>query len=132
MVQAQWPGQNDLDDIFVFELSIDKIIVAEKTETQYEALNPYPGSSRDIALLVDASVSHAEIERVITAKGGPYLSTVHLFDLYAGENIEQGKKSVAYSLHFANPMATLKEDEVNTAFNQIQEALINQFDLEVR
>ncbi len=124
--------ENDLKDTFVFELSLDKIVAAEKIATEYETLNLYPGSSRDIALLVDASVTHAEIEQVISENGGDYLESIHLFDLYAGENIEKDKKSVAYSLYFVNPKATLKEDEVNNDFNRIQEALIDTFKLEVR
>lgn len=124
--------ENDLKDTFVFELSLDKIVAAEKTATEYTPLNPYPGSSRDIALLVDASVTHAELEQVISENGGKYLSNIHLFDLYAGENIEKNKKSVAYSLSFVNPKATLKEEEVNNAFTQIAEALMNTFKLEVR
>ncbi len=124
--------ENDLKDTFVFELSIDQIISAEKIAIEYTSLNLYPGSSRDIALLVDASVTHAELERVIAEHGGEYLDSIHLFDLYAGENIEKDKKSVAYSLYFVNPKETLKEDEVNTAFNHIQEALVTAFDVEVR
>ncbi len=124
--------ENDLDNTFVFEVSIDKIIEADKVETHYTALNPYPGSSRDIALLVDSSVTHAELRQVISENGGEHLSDIHLFDLYAGENIADDKKSVAYSLYFANPKATLKEDEVNNDFNRIQKALVDKFNLEVR
>lgn len=124
--------ENDLSETFVFEVSLDQIIHAEKIANQYIPLNPYPGSSRDIALLVDATVSHAEIKDVIETHGGAYLSDIHLFDLYEGENIAAGKKSVAYSLAFENPLATLKEKEVNEAFENIKEALVKTFDLEVR
>ena len=124
--------KNDLQDTFVFELSLDQIIAAEKNEKQYLPLNPYPGSSRDIALLVDADISHAEIKAVIEDNGGPYLTAIHLFDLYDGENIAADKKSVAYSLSFENPLATLKEKEVNQAFENIKAALLNEFDLEIR
>lgn len=124
--------ENDLDDSFVFELSLDKLIAADKIKTSYEAINPYPSSSRDIALLVDASVSHAEIEKVISKEAGKYLSEIHLFDLYDGENIEEDKKSLAYSLSFENKKATLKEAEVTEAFENIKKALIDQFDLEIR
>lgn len=124
--------ENDLGDTFVFELSLDRIIIADKITSQFTPLNPYPASSRDIALLVDSSVSHAEIKEVILENAGEYLTEIHLFDLYDGENIARNKKSVAYSLSFANPKATLKEDEVNSAFDNIKEALISRFDLEVR
>lgn len=123
---------SDLKDTFVFELSINKIVNAQKEEVGYTALNRYPGSSRDIALLVSEEVTHADLESVILENGGEWLQNIQLFDLYDGENIEDGKKSMAYSLYYANPNATLKEDEVNNDFNRVQEALINKFDVEIR
>ncbi|MDN6161596.1 MAG: phenylalanine--tRNA ligase subunit beta, partial [Atopostipes sp.] len=86
--------ENDLEDSFIFELSLDKIIAAEKVNRGYQAINPYPSSSRDIALLVDRTVSHAEIKSVIRKEAGEYLTNIHLFDLYEGENIEENKKSM--------------------------------------
>jgi phenylalanyl-tRNA synthetase beta chain len=123
---------SDLKDTFVFELSINKIVNAQKEEVGYTALNRYPGSSRDIALLVSEEVTHADLESVILENGGEWLQSIQLFDLYDGENIEDGKKSMAYSLYYANPNATLKEDEVNNDFSRVQDALIKKFDVEIR
>ncbi len=123
---------NDLDDTFVFEISLDKLVEAEKEAISYTRLNRYPGSSRDIALLVNEEVSHSDIERVIAENGGNRLQDIHLFDLYEGKNIEAGKKSMAYSLYYVNPEATLKEDEVNAAFEAVKEALIKEFNVEIR
>lgn len=123
---------NKLEDSYVFELSLDKLIAAEKIPTQYERINPYPTSSRDIALLVDKSISHAEIEKVIAEEAGEYLTKIHLFDFYDGKNIAEDKKSVAYSLSFENTKRTLREEEVNETFEEIKEALIEKFDLEIR
>ena len=83
-------------------------------------------------MLVDEEVTHQELERVIQENGGEFLQSVHLFDLYDGENIEAGKKSIAYSLYFANPSATLKDEEVNASFDAIKEALIDTLKVEVR
>ena len=124
--------QSDLKDTYVFELAVDKIVTAPKNSIEYTELNRYPGSSRDIALLVDENVTHAELETVISTNGGPWLQEIHLFDLYEGERIEVGKKSMAYSLYYANPNATLKEEEVKASFEQVKKALINQFDIEIR
>lgn len=124
--------ENDLEDTFVFEVSLDQIVQAEKIAKEYTPLNPYPGSTRDIALLVDATVSHADIKKVIIDNGGTYLSGIHLFDLYEGENIADDKKSVAYSLSFENPLATLKEKEINQAFENIKEALLKELNVEIR
>lgn len=123
---------NDLEDSFIFELSLDKMIRGEKIARKYQKINPYPSSSRDIALLVDRSISHAKIEEVIREEAGEYLTDIHLFDLYEGENIAEDKKSMAYSLSFESKKRTLKEKEVNDAFDQIKDALVREFDLEIR
>ena len=124
--------ENDLGDTFVFELSLDQLVDADKDAITYTALNRYPGSSRDIALLVNEEVAHQELVKVIQENGGEYLQNIHLFALYAGENIEVGKKSIAYSLYFANPNATLKEEEVSAGFEAVKQALIEMFNVEVR
>lgn len=123
---------NDLDDTYVFELSLDRLVAAAKETIEYTVLNRYPGSSRDIALLVDKEVSHSDIERVIRQNGGDRLQSVQLFDLYEGENIQEGKKSMAYSLYYVNPKATLKEEEVNTAFENVKDALVKELNVEIR
>lgn len=125
-------NNSDLNDTFVFELSLEKIVAAAKQPIEYTPLNRYPGSSRDIALVVDETVTHQALKQVIIEHGGERLQNIQLFDLYAGENIEAGKKSVAYSLYYANPNATLKEDEVNEGFEQVIQALIEAFDVEIR
>jgi len=123
---------NDLGDTYVFELSLAQLVQAEKEAIEYKILNRYPGSSRDIALLVDQTVTNQELEAVIAKQGGNYLQEITLFDLYAGENIETGKKSMAYSLYYANPQATLKEAEINEDFEQVKQALIDEFQVEIR
>src|SRR5699024_7108892 len=85
--------QSDLADTFVFELSIDQLVNAKKEAVEYTALNRYPGSSRDIALLVEEDITHAELEAVISENGGKWLQRIQLFDLYEGDHIEAGKKS---------------------------------------
>lgn len=125
-------NNKDLEDTFVFELSLDKMIEAPKEAIEYTMMNRYPGSTRDIALLVDETVTHEELKEIIVQNGGERLQNIQLFDLYDGENIEDGKKSVAYSLYYANPQATLKEEEVNEGFNQVKTALVETFNVEIR
>lgn len=125
-------AENDLEDTFVFELSLDSIVEADKEAIEFTRLNRYPGSSRDIALLVDEDITNADLVEVIKENGGEWLQDIHLFDLYAGENIEPGKKSIAYSLYFANPDATLKEDEVKRDFERVKNALVTTFSVEIR
>jgi phenylalanyl-tRNA synthetase beta chain len=88
--------------------------------------------TRDIALLVDEAVTNQEITQLIEAKGGKYLADVHLFDIYNGDKIEAGKKSMAYKLSYLNPEATLVEEEVTLAFDKVQKALVETFHVVVR
>lgn len=122
----------DLKDTFVFELNVDALVEAEKDPVVYSTIPKFPGTSRDIALLVDEAVTHNEIIQVIEAHGGLWLQKTRLFDLYQGENIEEGKKSLAYSLSYLNPEATLKEENVNNDFEAVKKALQDELQAEVR
>lgn len=124
--------QFDLEDTYVFELNLEALVQAEKNPVLYNTIPKYPGTSRDIALLVDESVTHRQVMDVIEANGGKWLQQVRLFDLYQGEHIEQGKKSVAYSLAYLNPEATLKEEEVNKDFEKVKTALAEKLSAEIR
>lgn len=125
-------SEYDLSDTYVFELNVDALVDAEKEEVIYNTIPKYPGTSRDVALLVDDSVNHEQVVSVIEENSGQWLQKVTLFDLYQGENIEEGKKSVAYSLAYLNPNATLKEQEINADFEKVQEALKKELNAEIR
>lgn len=99
----------------MFELNLDALIDMPKQANQYEPISKYPAVTRDIALLVDKTVTNAEILALINKKGGAYLKSVNLFDVYAGKNVPADKQSMAYTLTYQNPTATLTDDEVNQA-----------------
>lgn len=125
-------NDRDLGETYVFELSLDALVSAEKDPVVYSTIPKYPGTSRDIALLVEETVTHEQVVSVIEENSGQWLQKVTLFDLYQGENIEEGKKSVAYSLSYLNPEATLKEKEVNKDFEAVQAALQKELNAEIR
>ncbi|MEG0312556.1 MAG: phenylalanine--tRNA ligase subunit beta [Carnobacterium sp.] len=122
----------DLKDTYGFEINLQKVLDSEKKPTIYQTIPKYPGMTRDIALLVDEAVTNQEITQLIEAKGGKYLADVHLFDIYNGDKIEAGKKSMAYKLSYLNPEATLVEEEVTLAFDKVQKALVETFHVVVR
>lgn len=131
-IHPEIAGVFDLEETYVFELSVDALVAAEKNSVLYAAIPKYPGTSRDIALLVEETISHNEVMDVIEANGGKWLQQVRLFDLYQGEHIEAGKKSIAYSLAYLNPEATLKEEEVNKDFEKVKKALKQELNAEIR
>lgn len=119
-------------ETYAFELDLDAIMAIKKRSAKYEAISRYPAITRDLAILVDQDITAAELVAKIEAAGGNYLHDVVLFDLYTGANVADDKKSLAYTLHFVNPAATLVDDEVNAAVDRITKQLKQAFDAEIR
>ena len=88
--------------------------------------------SRDIAMLVSEKISNQEVISVIKQAAGRFLSDVAIFDVYQGKNIDLGFKSLAYSLTFTNPEATLTDEEVNKAMEKVTKALTENFSAIIR
>ncbi|MCR5544734.1 MAG: phenylalanine--tRNA ligase subunit beta, partial [Eubacterium sp.] len=86
---------------------------------------------RDLALVCNKEVYVGDIEKIIRKNAGKYLETLELFDVYEGEQLGEGKKSVAFSLSFRSVDHTLKDEEVNPAIDKILEALKAQ-NIEIR
>ena len=122
----------DLKQTYIFEINFDVLVEAEKQEKIFSSIPRYPGSTRDIAFVVDEGTAHSDIVSVIEENGGKWLRDIRLFDIYTGESIGTGQKSVAYSLYFLNPEATLVEETVQKAFDKIKQALEEEFQAEVR
>jgi phenylalanyl-tRNA synthetase beta chain len=98
--------------IQVFDLNLDRLFSYIKPARYFQEIPRFPGVSLDMALEVDEHVRVNELEKVIIEKGGRLLRSVHLFDLYQGEQLEEGKKSVAYSLYFRADDRTLDMEEI--------------------
>ena len=113
----------DLKETYAFEIDFEAIIAAPKEVITQQPIPKFPGVTRDVALLVDETVTHQQIVKTIKENGGKFLKEVHLFDIYQGKGIEHGKKSVAYSMSFLNPEATLVDEDINKAFTKLVAAL---------
>ncbi|WP_107995109.1 phenylalanine--tRNA ligase subunit beta [Trichococcus paludicola] len=113
----------DLKETYAFEIDFEAIIAAPKEVITQQPIPRFPGVTRDVALLVDETVTHQQIVKTIKENGGKFLKDVHLFDIYQGKGIEDGKKSVAYSMAFLNPEATLVDEDINKAFTKLVAAL---------
>lgn len=124
--------QFKIKDTYVFDLNFDSLFELPKKEQNYEPVSKYPSITRDIALLIDEDINNDDIVAVINKRGGAYLTDVKLFDLYDGENVPEGKKSLAYTLTFQNKRDTLVDEDVNKAMAKVQRNLEREFDVEVR
>ena len=109
--------------IYCCELMFDAIMRHANTEIVYTPLPKYPSTSRDIALLVDEDMAVGKIEEVIRKHGKKILEDVKLFDVYRGKQVEEGKKSVAFTLTYRDKDKTLTDDEVAAVHNDVLNAL---------
>ena len=89
----------------------------------YENIIKYPANTRDISMLVPKELPVGSLEDVIEKKGGHMLDEYHLFDIYEGEQVAEGLKSVAYSLSFRAKDRTLTNEEVDEVMEKILEGL---------
>lgn len=113
----------DLKDTYVFEISLKDVLEADVAPLQYESIPRFPSITRDIALVVDKGMTAGELQTIITESGGTLLKEVYVFDLYEGERMETGKKSIAFSLKYFDPEKTLTDEEVTKAHDQVLAAV---------
>ena len=116
----------DLKDTYVFELSLKAVLEAATVALRYEGIPRFPSITRDIALVVDKETVSGVLKDIIQTAGGKLLKEVNVFDLYEGDRMEEGKKSIAYSLKYMDPERTLTDEEVTKVHTQVLEALRNQ------
>lgn len=111
------------DETFFMEMTM-KAVLSHLQDMQIQSPIPrFPSSARDLALLVNEATGHHQLVSIIENNGGEFLKSVELFDLYDGENIEEGKKSLAYHLVFQNPQATMTDEIIDQAMEKITQAL---------
>lgn len=113
----------DLKETYVFELSLKAILSVEIPALRYKTIPRYPSITRDIALVVGAETPAGDLQDIIIEAGGSLLTDVNLFDLYEGEHMEAGKKSLAFSLKYLNPEKTLTDEDVMKAHDKVLTAL---------
>jgi phenylalanyl-tRNA synthetase beta chain len=109
--------------ILAGEFDLEAILKAVPARFAYRAISPYPPALRDVAVIVDETVTAEQVLKEIRAAGGPLLSEARLFDLYRGESIEAGKKSLAYALAYQSFDGTLTDKEIEKAHKSIENRL---------
>ncbi|MCF6092514.1 phenylalanine--tRNA ligase subunit beta [Microaerobacter geothermalis] len=125
-VHPVWEGYYDLDETYVFELNLNQLFSHMKEMGTYTQLPKYPSISRDIAVVVHNSIPAESLEKTIREAAGDLLEQIRLFDVYVGEKIGKGLKSVAFSLIYRHPERTLTDEEVN----QLQDKVISSLRVE--
>lgn len=118
--------------VYIFELDATTVMKYMAKDLKYKALPKYPATSRDLAMLVDVDVNAADIEKAMTKAAGQNLTQITLFDVYTGKQVEEGKKSLAFSLTFQSNDKTLTDAEIDPAIEKIVAKLQKDFNANLR
>lgn len=108
---------------YVAVIDIPSVLEFATFDRKFKGIAKYPAVTRDISMVMKRDVLVGSIEQVIREKGGEHLESYKLFDVYEGAQIEDGYKSVAYSITFRAADHTLEDKEVSEAVNRILKAL---------
>jgi len=112
---------------YIAVLNAEKIYENVDFKRVYKPVPKFPAVKRDIAVVAADALPVKELEREIYSAGGSLIESVRLFDVYKGQGVEQGHKSVAYNIVFRVDDRTLTDAEVNAAFESIKAGLAQKF-----
>lgn len=116
--------------LYVFELLLTD--VSEGVLPNFEAVSKFPEVSRDLAFVTEESVQWSKVEEIIKQNAGDHLKAVTLFDVYRGQGIENGRKSLALGLTWQDPSRTLSDEEITSWVDSIVSALAKGLDAQLR
>ena len=116
---------------YAAKVLITELLDIDIPEKTYKPLPKYPATTRDISLICDDEIPVASLEKLIKEAVGGILEKVNLFDVYKGEQIENGKKSVAFSVAMRSHDGTLTDEQADAAMKRVVKAL-SKINAEVR
>ena len=127
--------QNDVDlrsAVCMCELDFDLLAELAQLDRSFSALPRYPAIDRDLAVVVDEDVPWGEIERCVWDSGIELVEHVQFFDVYRGDQVGPGRKSLAFSIRFRSPERTLTNDEVSTSIETVVRLVKDRFSAALR
>ncbi len=116
--------------VYVFEVNLAEVLKA--SVASFTPVSKFPEVNRDLAIVVDKTVSVLDILNNVEKRAGEHLKNLKVFDVYSGEGIDPQRKSVAFNLTFQHPSRTLNEDEINNPMASILKQLEEEFDARLR
>ena len=120
--------------VFVVEISVNAIhkAVAELPAKSFTSIPKFPVFEFDLALVVESGITAGQLIDGIKNKAGNMLQNIEIFDVFEGESLGEGNKSIAFRLHFLDPNKTLNIKEVEPIINRVVKSLENQFSAKLR
>jgi phenylalanyl-tRNA synthetase beta chain len=116
--------------VILFETDLEKLLSLSGVELRYQPIPRFPEIARDLALVVDADIAANKLQDIIQSFS--MVSQVTLFDVYSGDKVTKGKKSLAFSIRYQSPERTLTDEEVNHAQQEIIERLQRELGATIR
>ncbi len=120
------------DPVLIAEFNLDFLLSRRNLSKSFQPLAAFPAVRRDIAMIVDESISHDRVLTIVRQTKPQNLEESHLFDVFRGKNVPEGRKSVAYAFTYRHKDRTLTEAEVNAAHDKLVEHLKSQLQAEIR
>ena len=108
---------------YVAVLDIPRVVDYASFDRKFEGIAKFPAVTRDISMMVSKDILAGQIEAMILQRGGKHLESLNLFDIYEGEQVKKGYKSMAYSLVFRAKDKTMTEDEITSAMKKVYNGL---------
>jgi len=132
-VSAEYLEKFDIkEEVYFLEVEVEKLRQLQSKQKKFIPLPKFPPLERDLALVVDDEVYSAEIQKVILKNGGNLIEEVELFDIYRGDPVLAGKKSLAYAIRYRSHTRTLTDPEVDEIHRKITNELKQHFKAEIR
>jgi phenylalanyl-tRNA synthetase beta chain len=120
------------DAVFLAELNVDQLLARRNPAKSFKPLPQFPSIRRDVAMLVPEATTHEAVLQTVRKTKPANLETVGLFDVFRGNYVLGGQKSMAYAFTYRSPEKTLTDAEVNAAHSKIVEAFKTQLKATVR
>ena len=124
--------EEELDLATTWVAELDQSAVLQTYVSNFTELSRFPSVRRDIALLISDKINVSEIQQLIEKTGGELLDAVWLFDVYTGQGVEEGKRSLAFAIQWQHPTRTLEDAEIKTGMDNILQVLENTYQATLR
>ena len=124
--------EEDLDLSVTWVAELDQLAVLQTYVSNFTELSRFPSVRRDIAVLINDKINISEIQQLIVKTGGELLDSTWLFDVYTGQGVEEGKRSLAFALLWQHPSRTLEDAEIKSGMDNILQVLESTYQATLR
>lgn len=122
----------DVKTVYIAELDLGEILAIKTSKARFAQIPVYPAIKRDIALVVNETVAGADLLKCIKKAGKSLVNNCEIFDIYQGEHVEKGYKSIAISITYQDVTKTMVDQEINAVHSAVLSALEKEYNAKLR